>query len=166
MQQCRLYDVGSCFEHVENEVLLRKRLDVALSQVPTCVGLLQVCSVLVLSSAELNGICICLCSAERVMRVRRRLSVPHTSTSTYLSLATLQYNPHTSSSHLLIPRFILSLSNNDVTFNSFRPYYTRIKLSLRLFGYLTRPVLASFLSKVMTQDLTKMWKHRIHCARN
>lgn len=44
---------------VENEVLLRKRLDVALSQVPTCVGLLQVCSVLALSSAELNGISVC-----------------------------------------------------------------------------------------------------------
>lgn len=54
LQQCRLYDVGPCFEHIENEVLLRKRLDVALSQVPTCVGLLQVCSVLVQYSAVLN----------------------------------------------------------------------------------------------------------------
>lgn len=42
---------------VENEILLRKRLDVALSQVPTCVGLLQVCSAL--SSAELNGTSVC-----------------------------------------------------------------------------------------------------------
>lgn len=105
--------------HVENEVLLRKRLDAALSQVPTCVGLLQVCSVLVLSSAELNGISVC--ARLSVSCERDGDSLCHTPRHIYPS-------QHYSTTHihhnhfLLIQRFILYLSNNDVTFNSFRPF--------------------------------------------